>query len=224
MIFYFVINPFTIFLLLSLNQMAALEWFKTYNKHEGVQRVAAILGITEAEAKLRILQTESKLVLLNNNNEGMRCLKNANQANTSHLDTLGNFYRRQEHRTCCGVASLGISRDVLSHSYEHSSESDIFNLLKSLNELKVKQKGMTLEVLTKACEELFSSSHVVKLQQVNSIEKLRNLLQNHFDDESITDKPRIILCNYNMKLAKQGDWWGGHISPLQHMIVLLTMC
>ena len=99
---------------MALNSMTScdLGWLRTYNRDGGIKCVAEKLGINKSEAVSQILSTESRLVLLLND-EGKNRLKNANEAKTSHLNRLGIVYRRQKHNSCCGVASMAITWDHL---------------------------------------------------------------------------------------------------------------
>ena len=70
---------------------------------------------------------------------------------------------------------------------------------------------MILETLFKASEELFSAhQYQVIKQKPETIQSLRTLLQDHFGQ----NKKSMLLCNYSMPVARQGNWWGGHISPI----------
>ena len=84
-------------------------------------------------------------------------------------------------------------------------------MVKSLDEGSVKQRGMILETLFKASEELFLAyQYQVIKQKPETIQSLRTLLQDHFGQ----NKKSMLLCNYSMPIAGQGNWWGGHISPI----------
>ena len=84
-------------------------------------------------------------------------------------------------------------------------------MVKSLDEGSVKQRGMILKTLFNASEELFSDyQYQVIKQKPVTIQSLRNLLQEHFSQ----NKKCMLLCNYSMPTAGQGNWWGGHISPI----------
>ena len=84
-------------------------------------------------------------------------------------------------------------------------------MVKSLDESSIKQRGMILETLFKASKELFSAyQYQVIKQKPETIQSLRTLLQDHFGQ----NKKSMLLCNYSMPIAGQGNWWGGHISPI----------
>ena len=191
-----------------------LSWLTTYDRKAGIKRVAEKLCVTEEEAGIQIREVEKNLVLVQDD-EGKKRLKNA--FNTSHVNLMGRLYRRQQHPTCCGVASLAIGLDVLQQKntlkdkVAFTMESDIFNMVKVLDENRVKQRGMTLQTLANACEELFSSRklRVIK-HKPEMVGALRQILLEHFSRHDDC----VLLCNYSMPIAGQGNWWGGHISPV----------
>ena len=96
--------------------------------------------------------------------------------------------------------------------FELTPENDIFNLTEKIHENTVKKRGMTLDELFNSCEDLFSKSHEITKHKPDTLVTLKELLLKHFDETNA--KNGVMLCNYNMKIAKQGDWWSGHISPL----------
>ena len=84
-------------------------------------------------------------------------------------------------------------------------------MIKTLDESNVKQRGMVLETLFKASKELFSAhQYQVIKQKPGTVQSLRTLLQEHFGQ----NEKSMLLCNYSMPIAGQGNWWGGHISPI----------
>ena len=187
-----------------------LSWFKTYDRNAGIKRVAEKLGISETEANDKISLTEEKLILIQNQ-EGEARIKASGLAKTSDFDNLGPKYRRQIGSTCCGVASLATAKDLLEQNVEFTSEPEIFKITQTLDEKVVRKRGMTLEELFEASKELFSRDNYEVIKQLpDSVEKLRELLINHFQRNT----PGVLLSNYCMKLAGEGDWWAGHISPI----------
>ena len=191
-----------------------LNWFKTYDRNAGIKWVAEKLGITETEANDKISATEEKLILIQNQ-EGNDRIKASESAKTSDLKNLGPKYRRQIGSTCCGVASLATAKDLLEENVEFTSESEMFKISQTLDEKVVRKRGMVLDELFTASEVLFSrgntlSGYEVIKQLPDSVEKLRELLTNHFQRKM----PGVLLSNYCMKLAGEGDWWAGHVSPI----------
>ena len=88
------------------------SWLIPYDKKAGIKRVSEKLQVTTHEAAIEISKVEAKLVHLQDE-EGQKRLKEAYKNNTSHLRSIGKVYRRQQHPTCCGVASLAIAKNVL---------------------------------------------------------------------------------------------------------------
>ena len=190
-----------------------LCWFESYDRNFAIKRVANKLGISESDADLQITSIEEKLILIQSQ-ESQDRIKSSRLDSTSNLENLGPKYRRQTGSTNCGVASLAIAKDLLDDNVDFTSESEMFKISQTLDENVVKRRGMTLEEIYEASQELFSWDKTSVTKELpDSIEKLRELLINHFQKKT----PRILLCNYSMKLAGQGDWRdgdGGHISPI----------
>ena len=187
-----------------------ISWFKTYDRNAGIKWVAEKLGISETEANEKISLTEEKLILIQNQ-EGKDRIKTSELAKTSDLNNLGPKYRRQIGSTCCGVASLATAKDLLEQNVEFTSEPEMFKITQTLDEKVVRKRGMTLEELWEASKKLFPSDNYEVIKQVpDSIENLRELLIHHFQRKM----PAVLLSNYCMKLAGEGDWWAGHISPI----------
>ena len=191
-------------------------WLKAYDGQEALKFVCDKMNFSEDEAKLRIHEIESKLILLNSPN-GKQRLESSKSEKMSQLEYLSQVYRRQNHKRCCGVASMAIGLDhfrfLETHENNFTSEPEMFEIVKTLDESLVKQKGMTLDTLTKSCQELFYEPKFQVIQfQPNSIEDLEKMFLEHFEKNSGNKK--VLICNYNMKLAGQGDWLGGHISPV----------
>ena len=191
-------------------------WLKGYDDQEALNFVCDKMNFSENEAKLRIHEIECKLVLLNSPN-GKQRLESSKSEKMSQLEHLSQVYRRQDHKRCCGVASMAIGLDYFrcleNDENNFTSEPEMFELVKTLDESLVKQRGMTLDTLTKSCQELFTEPKFQVIQfQPNSIEDLEKMFLEHFEKNSGSKK--VLICNYNMKLAGQGDWLGGHISPV----------
>ena len=91
-----------------------ISWLITYDKTAGIKRVSEKLCVTEHEAAVQISKVEANLIHLHDG-EGQKRLKDACKSRTSHLNKIGRLYRRQQHRTCCGVASLATALDVLQN-------------------------------------------------------------------------------------------------------------
>ena len=190
-----------------------LCWFESYDRNFAIKRVANKLGISNSDADLQITSIEEKLILIQSQQSQDR-IKSSRLDATSNLENLGPKYRRQVGPTNCGVASLAIAKDLLDDNIDFTSESEMFKISQTLDENVVKSRGMTLEEIYETSQELFSWDKTLVTKELpNSIEKLRELLINHFKKKT----PRILLCNYSMKLVGQGDWRGGdggHISPI----------
>jgi len=200
-----------------------LLWFKSYKTNIETLRehgrvVAGRTGSNVAEVMEHISSIESKIVTMQSA-EGLSRLTAAESTMSSHLENLGPRYRRQNHSRCCGVATLAIAWDLLGKFNKEkllTVEEEMFKISKALNENAIKQRGMVLEELFIASKEIFGSlshnltghPHHITKEVPQSIECLKETLGNHFRDE----KRSIMLCNYNMRLAGQGNWWGGHIS------------
>ena len=187
-----------------------LCWFESYDRNFAIKRVANKLGISESDADLQITSIEEKLILIQNQ-ESQDRIKSSRLESTSDLENLGPKYRRQIGPTNCGVASLAMAKDLLDDNIDFTSESEMFKISQTLDENVVKSHGMTLEEIYEASQELFSWDKTSVTKELpDSIEKLRQLLINHFKKKT----PRILICNYSMKLAGQGNWRPGHISPI----------
>ena len=187
-----------------------LCWFESYDRNFAIKRVANKLGISESDADLQITSIEEKLILIQNQ-ESQDRIKSSRLESTSNLENLGPKYRRQIGPTNCGVASLAMAKDLLDDNIDFTSESEMFKISQTLDENVVKSRGMTLEEIYEASQELFSWDKTsVSKELPDSIEKLRELLINHFKKKT----PRILICNYSMKLVGQGNWRPGHISPI----------
>eukprot|EP00116_Pleurobrachia_bachei_P001271 sb/3461533/ len=139
----------------------------------------------------------------------------------SHLVDLSRVYRRQAALTTCGVASIAITVDYLDRkSEELSSEEDVFKYFRItsdtgpaiLDEGVVRKCGMTLDTLARACTQFYHSA--TKIRRPETLGDLKMLLEDHFLTPEVCGRRSVILCNYNMALAGQGSWWGGHISPI----------
>ena len=91
-----------------------MSWLITYDKTAGIKRVSEKLCVTEHEAATQVSKVEANLIHLHDG-EGQKRLKDACKSRTSHLNKIGRLYRRQQHRTCCGVASLATALDVLQN-------------------------------------------------------------------------------------------------------------
>ena len=187
-----------------------LCWFESYDRNFAIKIVANKLGISESDADLQITSIEEKLILIQNQ-ESQDRIKSSRLESTSNLENLGPKYRRQIGPTNCGVASLAMAKDLLDDNIDFTSESEMFKISQTLDENVVKSRGMTLEEIYEASQELFSWDKTSVTKELpDSIEKLRQLLINHFKKKT----PRILICNYSMKLAGQGNWRPGHISPI----------
>lgn len=200
-----------------------LPWFKSYKTSPETLRehfllVAEKTGSSEAEAIEHISSIESKLVTMQSS-EGIFRLDAAASSMRSDLDNLGPKYRRQNHCRCCGVATLAIAWDLLLKKSNIegclTEEDDMFKISTILKEDAVKQRGMVLEELFSTCEEIFGNkNYQITKELPKSVEDLKEVLKTHFRLLNETNERGIILCNYDMKVAGQGDWWGGHISPI----------
>ena len=179
--------------------------------------ITSRLSISPEEASRRL----SKLSCTTLPSEaGLALAERAANAGTSHLPGLTNVYRRQASMTTCGVATMATALDYLNrprNNHENSSdksrdltsEEELFSLAGStLNESEVRTRGMTLATLARACSKLFPTSTI---QQPATVADLKQVLEEHFHCEKASS---VLLCNYSMAVAGQGDWWSGHISPV----------
>jgi len=208
--------------------------------NEAVSLVAKKLGISEAEAMDRIASQESEIVTIQSP-EGLNRLSSSRMAGASQIDQLGQVYRRQVWRTFCGVATLCTVWDLMeTYGDDRSLTNEVmlfkrtdFKALGQINpwrreehpteliEETVRKRGMTLDELRNSADMLLDGydpplvyTYRVKKRQPTSADDLRRLLKDHFKRLGIhsNEMKNALLVNYDMAIAGQGSWWGGHIS------------
>ena len=156
------------------------SYCSTIHRNFAIKRVANKLGISESDADLQITSIEEKLILIQSQ-ESQDRIKSSRLESTSNLENLGPKYRRQIGPTNCGVASLAMAKDLSDDNIDFTSESEMFKISQTLDENVVKSRGMTLEEIYEASQELFSWDKTSVTKELpDSIEKLRQLLINHF--------------------------------------------